>query len=134
MNKPKTALYCRLAVEDNNRLAEQERNLFCYAEDNGYANCICYRDNGQSGVQRNRPELKRLLNDIRAHAVERVIVSDIARLSRSFIETSELLELFSKYNVEFISVGDGYANTTRPQQWLRTNWLSWHIYYEGEMC
>ena len=49
MSDKTTALYCRLALADTERIAAQEETLRRYAEEKGYGDCAVYRDNGVSG-------------------------------------------------------------------------------------
>jgi DNA invertase Pin-like site-specific DNA recombinase len=105
----KTAIYSRLASADAELIEQKESEMLNYAESNGFTPCVCYRDNGQSGVQLDRPGLQNLLSNIRSGGIERVIVADIARLSRGYIQTNELLRMFADHGVEFISVKDGFS-------------------------
>jgi DNA invertase Pin-like site-specific DNA recombinase len=102
-----TALYCRTAQTDAERIAEQETELRQYAERHGYCECVCYRDNGVSGATLNRPGMKTLLSDIRAGRVNRVVVSGFARLARNSRHINELINLFDKCGIEFVAVRDG---------------------------
>jgi DNA invertase Pin-like site-specific DNA recombinase len=68
----KTAIYTQLASADDERIAKQERELLEYAEGNGYGQCVCYRDNGKSGVTLNRPELQNMLSDVESGVIATV--------------------------------------------------------------
>ncbi len=66
-----------------------------------------YVDNGYSGTNFDRPELKRMLKDISNKKVDIVIVKDLSRLGRNYIEVGELLDsLLPLYDVKLISIND----------------------------
>jgi DNA invertase Pin-like site-specific DNA recombinase len=102
-----TALYCRTAVADDINMALQISELHRYAEINDYSVCTAFHDNGVSGVTLDRPGLSEMVKQIIDGEIERVIIRDIARLSRSIIQFHELTDLFEMYGVELISMTDG---------------------------
>ena len=108
-----TALYCRLSQEDAREgeslsIENQKKMLSEYAERNGFRNCQYYVDDGFSGVNKNRPEYVRMLNDVENGLVGTVIVKDQSRLGRDHLETDKLMEIvFPAYDVRFIAVTDG---------------------------
>ena len=66
-----------------------------------------YVDNGYSGTNFDRPELKRMLKDISNKKVDIVIVKDLSRLGRNYIEVGELLHsILPLYDVKLISIND----------------------------
>lgn|GEM_PF-1029671 len=71
-----------------------------------------YREEGRSGKNTDRPELQRLMNDVRAGRIDVVVVTKIDRITRSLVDFYDLWELFEKHNVEFISLGDNFETTT----------------------
>ena len=114
-----TALYIRLSVEDNhghgNSLENQKLILEDYIADKPEFKVYdTYIDNGISGRSFDRPDFQRMLSDIDAGNVNCVIVKDLSRLGRNAIDTGYYLEqYFTKKNVRFISVSDGY-DTSNP--------------------
>src|SRR5580704_1132202 len=70
-----------------------------------------YDDGGFSGSNLNRPALERLLSDIRAGAVECVVVYKVDRLSRSLIDFARIIEIFDKHKVSFVSVTQDRKST-----------------------
>ena len=102
-----TVIYCRTANSDVDIVEMQEEMLKQYAQANGYNLKATYCDWNVSGVTLDRPALKKLLSDVCAGKVQRIIVKDISRLARSFFLAGELFCLFSKYGVELIAVNDG---------------------------
>lgn len=68
-----------------------------------------YTDNGQTGVNFQRDSFERLLDDIRAGKINCVIVKDLSRFGRNYIEAGEYLEkIFPFMGVRFIAINDGY--------------------------
>jgi DNA invertase Pin-like site-specific DNA recombinase len=102
-----TAVYTRLAVADDDAIAEQERKLIEYAESNGYGRCVCYRDNGKNGEHLNRPALMELLAGVETGKIKIVIVQDLNRLTRNYWKLDELVNLLTAKDALLISVEDG---------------------------
>jgi len=102
-----TALYCRLAQADSERIVIQEAKLRDYANRHDYGLCAVYRDNGESGISLDRPGLRELIESVQTGNVKRVIVSDISLIARDMILIHRIMDLFSKYEVELISLNDG---------------------------
>lgn len=68
-----------------------------------------YIDNGESGVNFHRSDFERLLEDVRTGKINCIIVKDLSRFGRNYIETGEYLEqVFPFLGVRFIAVNDGY--------------------------
>jgi len=107
-----TALYCRLSIDDGTdnesmSISNQKSLLSDYAEKNGYPNYRFYVDDGYTGRNFNRPAFKRLIEDIEAGNVCRVITKDLSRLGRNYIEAGSYIELyFPRHNVQFIAITD----------------------------
>lgn len=80
--KKLTALYSRSATDDQQAIDKQKDELAKYCKDNDIQNYKHYVDNNQSGISRNRPALDQLTKDLRADEIDKVIVTDISRLSR----------------------------------------------------
>ena len=65
-------------------------------------------DDGYSGVLFDRPAFQEMMNDIVSGKINCVIVKDLSRLGREYIETGRYLrQIFPAYGVRFISVNDG---------------------------
>jgi site-specific DNA recombinase len=71
-----------------------------------------YREEGRSGKDNDRPELKRMLADIRAGQIDVVVVTKIDRITRSLLGFYELWDAFEKAGVEFVALGDALETTT----------------------
>ena len=111
--QPITALYPRLSHEDelqgeSNSISNQKRILETYAKQNGFSNLRWYTDDGYSGANFNRPGFQRMLADIKAGKIKRVVVKDMSRFGRNYLQVGMYTEmLFPEYGVHFIAVNDG---------------------------
>ena len=76
-----------------------------------------YEDDGYSGVDFDRPSFKRMIEDIKAGKINCVIVKDLSRLGRNYIETGKLLERFFPFmGVRFIAINDSYDSQNHNAQ------------------
>ena len=88
-----TALYCRLSRDDefngdSASIQTQKTMLLQYAEENRLPNCEYYIDDGFSGTDFERPDFKRLINDIEANKISTIVVKDLSRLGREYLPMS----------------------------------------------
>ena len=108
-----TALYPRLSHEDelsgeSNSISNQKRILESYAKQNGFTNLKWYTDDGFSGANFQRPGFQSMLADIEAGLVGTVIVKDMSRLGRNYLQVGMYTEMiFPQKNVRFIAINDG---------------------------
>ena len=111
-----TALYERLSCEDalegeSNSITNQKAFLEDYAARNGFTNCRHYTDDGYSGANFDRPGWQRMIADIEAGIVKTVLVKDISRVGRNYIETGYRTEIyFAQMGIRFIAVNNGFDN------------------------
>ena len=108
----KAALYIRVASEDDIAVKWQEKMLRGFAEEQGFSDAEAYVDNGVSGIGLDRPAMNRLQDDIEAGLVSTVIVKDISRISRSFIEVTDWRKRIKLKGVELLSAQDDLFNDT----------------------
>lgn len=107
------ALYCRLSHDDDtegdsNSIQNQKRLLERYVHEHGIKNYRFYVDDGFSGTNFNRPDFKRMMADIEAGLVEMVVVKDMSRFGRNYLETGIYTEIrFPEMGVRFVAVNDG---------------------------
>ena len=117
--QPITALYERLSRDDEQAneslsITNQKSYLAEYATRNGFANCRHYTDDGYSGGNFERPGWKQLIADIDAGKVDTVIVKDLSRVGRDYIETGFYTEVyFRQKGIRFIAIGNG-VDTINP--------------------
>ncbi len=108
-----TAIYCRLSREDegvlqSESITNQREFLVRYVREQGWQLYDTYVDDGFSGTTFDRPDFKRLLQDIEAGRVNLVITKDLSRLGRDYINTGHYLEkYFPEKRVRYIAVNDG---------------------------
>ena len=108
-----TALYPRLSHEDelqgeSNSISNQKRILETYAKQNGFSNLRWYTDDGYSGANFQRPGFQAMLADIEAGKVGTVIVKDMSRLGRNYLQVGMYTEMiFPQKGVRFIAINDG---------------------------
>ena len=109
-----TACYERLSQEDkldgeSNSISNQKRILEKYCRDHGYTAIRHYdEDDGYSGTNFNRPGFQRMLADIKAGKIKRVVVKDMSRFGRNYLQVGMYTEMmFPEYGVHFIAVNDG---------------------------
>ncbi len=66
------------------------------------------KDDGFSGVDFFRPGIQEVLQDVRTGIINCVVVKDLSRLGRNYIETGKVLQEFADHNIRFIAINDGY--------------------------
>lgn len=103
-----TALYERLSRDDDNAgdsnsIVNQKKYLESYAQQRGYTNCRHYTDDGWSGGNFERPAWKQLIADIEAGKVAHVIVKDMSRAGRDYLQTGFYTEVFSDSTASTLS-------------------------------
>ena len=91
-----------------------------------------YDDGGFSGGTLQRPALQRLIADIEAGQIDIVVSYKIDRLSRSLFDFAELVKVFDKYNVTFVSVTQQF-NTTDAMGRMLLNILLTFAQFEREL-
>ena len=107
-----TALYCRLSrddgtANDSNSIVNQKRLLQKYAKEQGLGNTRCYVDDGYTGTNFNRPGFQKLLEDIEQGYVTTVIVKDMSRLGRDYLQVGYYTDTyFPDHNIRFIAIND----------------------------
>ena len=99
-----TALYPRLSHDprlshedelqgESNSISNQKRILETYAKQNGFTNLRWYTDDGFSGANFQRPGFQAMLADIEAGKVGTVIVKDMSRLGRNYLQVGFYTEM-----------------------------------------
>ncbi len=107
-----TALYCRLSRDDgtegdSNSVANQKKLLTKYAKENGLGNTRFYVDDGYTGTNFNRPGFQKLLEDIEMGYVSTIIVKDMSRLGRDYLQVGYYTDtFFPDHNIRFIAIND----------------------------
>lgn len=114
-----TAMYCRLSIEDKKRDSTVKKNdsnsiesqimqLEQYAAEHGFRIYDRYLDDGVSGTTFQRKDFMRMMEDVQAGHIKTVLVKDLSRLGRDYIESGRYQEIvFPELGVRLISL-DGY--------------------------
>ena len=108
-----TALYCRLSREDGDRMesdsiGNQRKLLEAYIENHPeLVMAECYADDGYTGTNFQRPAFQRMLRNMESGRIRCVLVKDLSRFGRDYIETGRYLERWlPEHGVRFIAVTD----------------------------
>jgi DNA invertase Pin-like site-specific DNA recombinase len=107
-----TVLYERLSRDDelqgeSNSITNQKKILEDYAIHHGFENILHVSDDGYSGTNFDRPGWKQLLAEIGAKNVGAVIVKDMSRVGRDYLQVGFYTEvLFRKSDVRFIAISN----------------------------
>ena len=113
-----TAIYARLSVENSGKsenvdvIANQIEICKSYIADRPYLSLVdTYIDNGHTGTVFDRPEFNRLMTDIKSGKIKCLVVRDLSRFGRDYIETGTYLErIFPQIGLRFIAIKENYDN------------------------
>lgn len=107
-------MYLRLSREDgdsseSNSISNQRQIIKSYAKENDIKLSYEYVDDGYSGSNFDRPHFKNMINDLNKGKFNIIIVKDLSRFGRDYIESGKYLQkIFPEKGVRFISVNDNY--------------------------
>lgn len=108
------AIYVRLSVEDNGKDSDSIESQIEYLEefianDPTMRKAAVFIDNGFTGTNFMRPEFQRMIDAARLGDINCVVVKDLSRLGRNYVETGEFLEKVCPFiGLRFIAVNDNY--------------------------
>ena len=119
----KVAIYIRLSVEDGDdkiesySVSNQRDLLTMYINEQENMEIFdIYVDDGFSGTDFNRPSFQRMLKDIKEGNVNAVIVKDLSRLGRNYIEVGNYIEqIFPLYKIRFMALNDSIDSYKDPR-------------------
>jgi site-specific DNA recombinase len=135
------AIYTRVSTEHGldqefNSLDAQYEAASAYIKSQAHAGWTLirsrYDDGGYSGGSTDRPDLQKLLDDIRARKIDVIVVYKVDRLTRSLADFAKLVELFDAHAVSFVSVTQQF-NTTTSMGRLTLNVLLSFAQFEREV-
>jgi DNA invertase Pin-like site-specific DNA recombinase len=135
------AIYTRVSTEHGldqefNSLDAQYEAAQAYIKSQAHAGWILirsrYDDGGYSGGSTDRPDLQKLLDDIRSRKIDVIVVYKVDRLTRSLADFAKLVELFDAHGVSFVSVTQQF-NTTTSMGRLTLNVLLSFAQFEREV-
>lgn len=117
------AVYIRLSREDgdkieSNSVVNQREFIHSYLKTRPEIQvCSEYVDDGFSGVSFERPAVKKLFQDIKKGFINCVVVKDLSRFGRNYIETGRYIEqIFPFLGVRFIAINDGFDSAFSQSQ------------------
>ncbi len=129
MNK-QCAIYTRVSTDiqaekEFSSCESQEEKIksFIQSQDNWRIFKV-YSDAGYTGANINRPAFQELLEDIKQNKIDIILVYKIDRLTRSPKDFYQLIEIFDKYNVSFISITERFDTSTPAGRLLRNIMLT----------
>lgn len=130
------AIYIRVSTdiqaEEGYSIEAQKEQLTAYCVSKGIKNYDYYIDGGWSGSNIDRPEMQRLIKDVKDDKISHVIVYKLDRLSRSQKDTLYLIEdVFNPHNVDFVSLNES-MDTSTPMGRLMLGILSAFAQLERE--
>lgn len=113
MEQENGAIYCRLSQDDGSAgesgsIQTQKTLLTQHCKEHGIHIADYYCDDGWSGTNFERPEFKRMINDIESGRINTVIVKDLSRFGREYAQMGLYIEhYFEQKGVRFIAVAEG---------------------------
>ena len=114
-----TALYERLSRDDelegtSNSIVNQMKILEDYAIKQGFTNIRHFQDDGYSGTNWDRPGWKELIAEVEAGNVGTVIVKDMSRIGRDYLQVGFFTEvMFKERGVRFIAISNNIDSDNR---------------------
>ena len=112
-------LYFRLSQEDERQgesvsIDNQRSMLRKYAEEHGFEIHDEYIDDGVSGTTFDRPDVQRLLDDAKTGVINTIIVKDLSRFGRNYIEVGQYVDyVFPAFGIRFIAIQDNVDTENR---------------------
>jgi len=112
------AMYLRLSIEDegdkdeSNSISNQRKQIYEYIHHDSELfryEVVEFCDDGYSGTNMDRPGMQKMLKEVKANKIQCIIVKDMSRFSRDYIEMGTYLnQIFPFMGVRFISINDRY--------------------------
>ena len=112
------ALYLRLSLEDegekdeSNSISNQRKQIYEYIHHDSELSryeAMEFSDDGYSGTNMNRPGMQKMLKEVKANKIQCIIVKDMSRFSRDYIEMGTYLnQIFPFMGIRFIAINDHY--------------------------
>ena len=115
----RTALYLRLSRDDEKTgeslsIENQRMILRRFTAENGGTIADEYVDDGWSGTNFERPGVKRLLDDAKDGKIDTVVVKDLSRFGRNYIQVGQYIDyIFPAYGIRFIALSDNVDTADR---------------------
>ena len=116
-----TAIYTRLSRDDelqgdSNSIIHQKELISKYAADHGFRNIRFFVDDGFSGTNFQRPGFQEMLSEIEAGKIGTVIVKDMSRLGRNYLQVGMYTDIvFVENDVRFIAINDNVDSAVQTE-------------------
>ena len=114
-----TAIYVRLSNENNGHEDEESLvnqiayvNSYILEHADEYELVDTYVDNGHTGTNFDRPDFARLMDDVNHGKIGCIVVKDLSRFGRNYIETGVYIEnILPKLRVKLIAINDNFDSS-----------------------
>lgn len=106
------AIYARQSVDKKDSVSIEAQIDDCKKVCSNKALVKIYQDKGFSGKNTERPELQKLINDIKQGIIKKVVVYKLDRISRNISDFYKLFEIMKEYNCDFVSRNEAFDTTT----------------------
>lgn len=110
----KDAIYARQSVDKKDSVSIETQIEKC--EVIAGKDSLIFKDKGYSGKNTDRPDLAKLISDIKEDKVNRVIVYRLDRISRNIIDFYKLLDIMDKHHTSFVSVTENFQTDDKMQR------------------
>ena len=120
----RVGIYARLSNEDTRSgesvsIENQKLLLVKHVKDMGWELVEIYQDDGFTGTNQNRPALQRLLQDVREGHINTVLIKDLSRLGRNYLDVGNLAEVFfPQHGCELISLNEKLDEMAVFRNWF----------------
>lgn len=115
----KTGIYMRLSRDDEKAgesmsIEHQRIILQKYVAEQGAKIIDEYIDDGWSGTNFDRPDVKRMLEDAQSGRIDTIVVKDLSRFGRNYIQVGQYIDyIFPAYGIRFIAINDNVDTADR---------------------
>lgn len=105
------AIYTRQSVDKADSISVESQEEFCRKEVVGQ-DAKVYSDKGYSGKNTERPAFQNLMKDVESGCIKRVIVYRLDRISRSVLDFANIIDVFQRHQVDFVSTMEKFDTGT----------------------
>ncbi|WP_237672772.1 recombinase family protein [Clostridioides difficile] len=115
-NIKRVALYIRVSTEEQalhgDSIRTQTEALEQYAKENNYIIIDKYIDEGYSATNLNRPNLQRMLTDIKENKIDLILLTKLDRFSRGVKNFYKILDILEKHKCDWKTILEDYDSST----------------------
>lgn len=113
----RVAIYCRVSTDEQARegvsLDEQKERLLAYCKAMGWSEeTLTFIDDGYSAKSLERPQLTKLIHQVKQGSISRIMVTKLDRMSRRLLDLLNMIDLFQQYDVSFVSISESFDTNT----------------------